>query len=180
MKKGTAYDILWLSFQWTPDILKTLCWNVWKLCLHQLQFADFFFPPPPSPFFSPLISPQTLWKQSHPAEMIKEAGIHLDTTPSHLASKGCSHWMDRLKNIAAMLDTDQHSHSIIFSLMIAHKCFWLLHLAPQMMEVVVCIHPYFPGCQKLHSEKAALLSSRVIIYLSKQESSQQEGGLLGL
>lgn len=137
-------------------------------------------PPPPSPFFVPLISPQTLLKQSHPAEMIKEAGIHLDTTPSHLASKGCSHWMDRLKNIAAMLDTDQHSHSIIFSLMIAHKCFWLLHLAPQMMEVVVCIHPYFPGCQKLHSEKAALLSSRVIIYLSKQESSQREGGLLGL
>lgn len=131
-------------------------------------------------FPSLLISPQTLWKQSHPAEMIKEAGIHLDTTPSHLASKGGSHWMDRLKNIAAMLDTDQHSHSIIFSLMIAHECFWLLHLALRMMEVVVCIHPHFPGCQKLHSEKAVLLSSRVIIYLSKQESSQRAGGSLGL
>lgn len=76
---------------------------------------------------------------------------------------------------------DQHSHSIIFSLMIAHKCFWLLHLAPQMMEVLVYIPPrIFPGCQKLHSEMALLLSSRVIIYLSKQESSQHAGGLLGL
>lgn len=96
-----------------------------------------------------LISPQMLWKHSHPEEMIKEAGIHLDTTPSHLASEGSSHWMDRLKNIAAMLDTDQHSHSIIISLMIAHECFWMLHLAPRMMEVVVCIHPHFPGCQKI-------------------------------
>lgn len=69
--------------------------------VHQLQFGNFFF----------LIFPQTLWKQSHPAEMFKEAGLHLDTTPSHLASKGGSHWMDRLKkkNIAAKLDTDQHS-----------------------------------------------------------------------
>lgn len=42
-----------------------------------------------------------------------------------------------------MLDTDQHSHSIIISLMITHKCFWLLHLALWMMEVVVCIHRIF-------------------------------------
>lgn len=79
-----------------------------------------------------------------------------------------------------MLDTDQHSQSIIIRLMIAHECFWMLHLAPPMMELVVCIHPHFPGCQKLHSEKAVLLSSRVIIYLSKQESSQHAGGSLGL
>lgn len=88
--------------------------------------------------------------------------------------------MDRLKNIAAMFDTDQHSHSIIISLMIAHECFWMLHLAPRMMEVVVYIHSHFPGCQKLHSEKAVLLSSRLIIYLSKQESSQRAGGSLPL
>lgn len=88
-------------------------------------------------------------------------------------------WTD-YKNIAAMLATDQHSHYIIISLMIAHKCFWMLHLARRMMEVVVCIHPHFSGCQKLHSEKAVLLSSRVIIYLSKQESSQHVGGSLGL
>lgn len=37
-----------------------------------------------------------------------------------------------------------------------------------------------PGCQKLHSEKALLLSSRVIIYLSKQESSQHTGGPPGV
>ena len=57
--------------------------------------------------------------------------------------------MDRLKNIAAMLGTDQHSHSIIISLMIAHECFWMLHLAPLMMEVVVCIQPHFPRLSKM-------------------------------
>lgn len=127
-----------------------------------------------------LTTTQMLWKQSHPAGMIKEAGDPFWHNTLSFASKGSSHWMDRLKNIAAMLDTDQHSHSIIISLMIAHKCFWLLHLALWMMEVVVCIHPHFPGCQKLHSENAVLLSSRVIIYLSKQGSSQHAAGSLGL
>lgn len=145
------------------------------MCINSNLPTFFFF------FHSPLcLSPRHFENSPTPPRWSKKQGIHLDTTPSHLAAKGSTRWMDRLKNIAAMLDTDQHSHSIIISLMIAHECFWMLHLAPRMMEVVVYIQAHFPGCQKLHSEKAVLLSSRVIIYLSKQGSSPHVGGSLGL
>lgn len=122
------------------------------------------------------------WKMmTPPAEMIKDAGIQLDTTTSHLASKGSLHWMDRLKNIAGMLHIQAGTQSII--------CLpWWLHTS----VLGCCIWPrgwwkflyaspsHFPACQKLHSEKALLLSSRVIIYLSKRDSSQRAGALLGL
>lgn len=79
-----------------------------------------------------------------------------------------------------MLDSDQHSHSIIISLVIAHEWFfgcWYLALVGgcwgrgRMMEVVVCIHWFYvfyfpPGCQKLHFEReprAPLINSHNLL-----------------
>lgn len=89
------------------------------------------------------------WKIATPCRDDQKARLHLDTTTSHLASKGSPNWMDRLKNMAGMLDTGQCSHSIIFSPMIAHKCFGPLHLALQMMEVLVCIPLAFSRLSKI-------------------------------
>lgn len=72
-----------------------------------------------------------------------------------------------------MLDPDQHSHTIIINLMIAHQCF----LCVLFVDDGKCSmeRPAFSRLSKrLLSEKATLLSSRVIIYLSKQGSSQRE------
>lgn len=146
-----------------------------------------------------LISEQTLWKQPPPCRADQRRRAAISTPPSHLGperspalkewmKEWINEWMDRLnKNIAAMLDTQQHSNSIIISPVITHThthtdvntgafgcSIWLVST---MMEVVVWIPPVRKSA---FGEKGVLLSSRVIIYLSKQEASHSVAGSLPL
>lgn len=124
-----------------------------------------------------------LWKQIYPAEMIK--GARDPSWQNTLSSffQSSTHSMDRLweeeerkKNFSAMLDPDQHSHTIIINLMIAHQCLCGMLSVLFVDDGKCCMEqPAFSRLSKrLLSEKATVLSSRVIIYLSKQGSSQRE------